>query len=61
MLCPVCTNEFNPGYARQKFCCDECCKRYFSRVKTLFGSYKKFKRWLNSNLIDWNSYNEFIL
>jgi len=58
-MCPVCTRMFIPNYPRQKFCCRECCSRHITRIKEKFGSLYKFKKWLDSGLIDWKDYNEF--
>jgi hypothetical protein len=58
-LCPKCVKEFEPTFTRQKFCSKECSTNYFTKIKNLFGSYRKFKYWLDTNLITTKDFNEF--
>jgi len=57
--CPVCTVKFLTKYREQKFCGQDCNEKYHERAIKQFGSMKKFKQWLDKDLINWKDFNEF--
>lgn len=57
--CKRCREPFTKKYGRQVFCSRECAGKYYLRIKEKCGTYKRFKMWLDSCLIDWKDFNEF--